>query len=52
MHFKDTNLVGFSMQNVLQGQIQPKLHFSFSLIFLEGVFKLVGGESMGFDMKM
>lgn len=52
MHIKDTNLEGCSMQNALQGQIQPKLHFSFSLIFLEGVFKLVGGDSMGFDMKM
>lgn len=52
MHNKDINLGGCSMQNALQGQIQPKLPFSLSLIFLEGVFKLVGGDSMGFDMKM
>lgn len=52
MQIKDTNLEGCHTQNALQGQIQPKLHFFFSLMFLEGVFKLVGGDSMGFDMKM
>lgn len=40
------------MQNTLQGQIQPQLHLSFPLMFLEGVFQCIGAGALGFGMKM